>query len=199
MSVGKQSKVLSDKQIELMTNYLSNRRNGLRNKVIFLLSVKSGLRAIEISMLTWSMIVNADGNIGETLNLTNQASKGNSGRIIPLNRHLKSALEELLILERVSRGFDITKSYVIRTERSDNTNSQAVVNMFQKWYRDVGLIGCSSHSGRRTFITNISRKIGMVGGSLRDVQFLAGHKNLQTTQRYIDYDTESHKKIVNLI
>ncbi len=199
MSLGKQSKVLSDKQIELMTNYLSNRRNGLRNKVIFLLSVKSGLRAIEISMLTWSMIVDANGNIGETLNLTNKATKGNSGRIIPLNRHLKTSLEELLILERVSRGFDITKSYVIRTERSDNTNSQAVVNMFQKWYRNVGLIGCSSHSGRRTFITNISRKIGMVGGSLRDVQFLAGHKNLQTTQRYIDYDTESHKKIVNLI
>lgn len=199
MSVGKQSKVLTDKQIELMTNYLTNRRNGLRNKVIFLLSVKSGLRAIEISMLTWSMIVNADGNIGETLNLTNKASKGNSGRIIPLNRHLKSCLDELLTLERISRGFDITKSYVIRTERSEKTNSQTVVNMFQKWYRNVGFIGCSSHSGRRTFITNISRKIGIVGGSLRDVQFLAGHKNLQTTQRYIDYDTESHKKIVNLI
>ena len=199
MSVGKQSKVLSDKQIDLMTNYLTNRRNGLRNKVIFLLSVKSGLRAIEISMLTWSMIVDADGNIGETLNLTNKASKGNSGRIIPLNRHLKSSLDELLTLERVSRGFDITKSYVIRTERSEKTNSQTVVNMFQKWYANVGFIGCSSHSGRRTFITNISRKIGVVGGSLRDVQFLAGHKNLQTTQRYIDYDTESHKKIVNLI
>lgn len=199
MSLGKQSKVLTDKQVELMTNFLSHKRNGLRNRVIFLLSVKSGLRAIEIAMLQWSMVVNPDGRVGDTINLSNQASKGNSGRVIPLNKQLKSSLVELLTLEQDSRGFDINKSYVIRTERSLNTNSQSIVNMFQKWYRAVGFVGCSSHSGRRTFITNTSRKIGLVGGSLRDVQFLAGHKNLQTTQRYIDYDTESQKKVVNLI
>ena len=199
MSIGKQSKVLTEKQIELMGNYLLSKRYGLRNKVIFLLSVKSGLRAVEISMLTWSMVVNPDGLVGDSLNLTNKASKGNSGRVIPLNKHLKIALIELLAMEIFSRGFDVSSSYVIRTERSDNTNSQAIVNMFQKWYREIGLVGCSSHSGRRTFITNTSRKIGMVGGSLRDVQFLAGHKNLQTTQRYIDYDTESQKRVVNLI
>ena len=176
-----------------------NKRYGLRNKVIFLLSVKSGLRAVEISMLSWSMVVNPDGKVGENINLTNKASKGNSGRVIPLNKHLKLALIELLEIEVFSRGFDVNTSYVIRTERSDNTNSQAIVNMFQRWYREVGLVGCSSHSGRRTFITNISRKIGLVGGSLRDVQFLAGHKNLQTTQRYIDYDTDSQRKVVNLV
>lgn len=146
-----------------------------------------------------SMIVNPDGEVGESINLTNKASKGNSGRVIPLNKHLKLALIELLKLDGCSRGFDITTSYVIRTERSDNTNSQAIVNMFQKWYREVGFVGCSSHSGRRTFITNTSRKIGLVGGSLRDVQFLAGHKNLQTTQRYIDYDTDSQRKVIGLI
>jgi integrase len=199
MSLGKQSKVLTEKQIELMGNYLLNKRYGLRNKVIFLLSVKSGLRAVEISMLSWSMVVNPDGEVGDTINLTNKASKGNSGRVIPLNKHLKLALIELLDTEKCTRKFDVNTSYVIRTERSDHTNSQAIVNMFQKWYQEVGLVGCSSHSGRRTFITNTSRKIGLVGGSLRDVQFLAGHKNLQTTQRYIDFDTDSQKKVVNLI
>ena len=28
------------------------------------------------------------------------------------------------------------------------TSPQAIVNMFSSWYRDLGLIGCSSHSGR---------------------------------------------------
>jgi len=50
----------------------------------------------------------------------------------------------------------------------------------------MGLNGCSSHSGRRTFITNAAKKISSVGGSLRDVQMLAGHSSLAVTQRYIE-------------
>ncbi len=45
MSIGKQSKTLTNKQIEIALSYLKDRRNGIRNCVIFLLSVKGGLRA----------------------------------------------------------------------------------------------------------------------------------------------------------
>ena len=76
---------------------------------------------------------------------------------------------------------------------------QVIVNMFRKWYRDLGLVGCSSHSGRRTFITNAARKISTVGGSLRDVQFLAGHSSLNTTQRYIEGDSEARSRVVDII
>jgi integrase/recombinase XerD len=76
---------------------------------------------------------------------------------------------------------------------------QAVVNLFWRWYRHVGFAGCSSHSGRRTFITNTARKISTVGGSLRDVQMLGGHTNLRTTQRYIEANPEAQVRIVELV
>src|ERR1700739_2319347 len=79
------------------------------------------------------------------------------------------------------------------------TSPQAIVNMFHRWYRPLGFVGCSSHSGRRTFITNAARKISTVGGSLRDVQELAGHSNLRTTQRYIDENPEAHARVVELV
>ena len=199
MSLGKQSKVLTEKQIETLLAYVSSRRNGTRNRVIIQLSVKAGLRAKEIACLKWAMVLNADGIVGDAIHLTNIASKGASGRVIPLNKALKESLLNLWKHESSQARFNSHESHVIRSERSPRTSAQAVVNMFQRWYRDLNYVGCSSHSGRRTFITNTARKISLVGGSLRDVQSLAGHSNLQTTQRYIDHDTDCQRKVVNLL
>jgi integrase/recombinase XerD len=138
------------------------------------------------------MITDPSGVVGDFIRLEDKASKGKSGRIIPINTALKRDLEELHRAKWLSdRGF------VIRTERTQKTSAQSIVNLFSKWYAIVGLEGCSSHSGRRTFITNAARKISTVGGSLRDVQLLAGHTNLRTTQGYIEADAEAQRRIVN--
>jgi integrase len=71
--------------------------------------------------------------------------------------------------------------------------------MFFRWYRHLGFYGCSSHSGRRTFITNAARKISTVGGSLRDVRELAGHASIRTTQTYIDANPDAQLRIVELV
>ena len=199
MGLGKQSKTLNKSQIQMVSNHLRNGRNGLRNQTIFLLSVKSGLRAKEISQLSWKEVCNSDGEVDTQINLTNQTSKGNSGRVIPLYKSIRENLVELLERHRKYYAFNINTSFIVRTERSPFTTSQTIINMFQKWYRTLGLIGCSSHSGRRTFITETSKRISLVGGSLRDIQMMAGHSSLQTTQRYIDGDSQSQRKVVDLI
>ena len=77
---------------------------------------------------------------------------------------------------------------VIRMFLNLNLSLFALVNGAAAWYRALGFSGASSHSGRRTAITNWARKISTVGGSLRDVQMLAGHSALSTNQRYIESD-----------
>jgi len=198
MGIGKQAKTLTNKQIDSVLDYLSRSRSPKRNQAIFLLSAKAGLRAKEIASLRWEMVLNSDGILSDYIALPNNASKGRSGRQIPLNRKLKETLLDLFEIESKRKEFD-AKDFVVRTQRSKQTSSQAVINMFASWYRDLGMIGCSSHSGRRTFISNTARKISTVGGSLRDIQALAGHSNLQTTQRYIECDSESQRKVVDLL
>jgi integrase len=192
MSLLKQAKTLTKRQIALTTALLQPTRYPARNLAIFLLSVKAGLRAKEIASLTWDMLTDAEGNLGPALHLRDEASKGSSGRVIPLNKDLRNALQKLHD-ERAS------SPYVITTERAQRTSAAAIVNLFAQWYIATGLKGCSSHSGRRTFITNAARKISTVGGSLRDVQMLAGHRALSTTQRYIEADVEAQKQVVDLV
>lgn len=199
MALGKQAKTLTRQQVDFIHTYLGTRRHGLRDQTMFLLSVRAGLRAKEIAYLKWNMILTSEDEIGDAIHLTDTASKGQSGRVIPLNKQLRANLIQMLDVARQDRHFGSETAYVVTTERSERTSAQAVVNMFMRWYRELGLLGCSSHSGRRTFITNAARKISTVGGSLRDVQMLAGHSSLAVTQRYIDGDSEARKKIVDLI
>ena len=76
---------------------------------------------------------------------------------------------------------------------------KSLVNWFTGLYRQLGLQGCSSHSGRRSFITRAARQLHRVGGSLRDVQLLAGHRSIQTTQGYIDGDEQAQRRLIKLI
>jgi len=193
MSLGKQAKTLSRGQVEAVLGYLAKTRHAARNRVIFLLSAKAGLRAKEIARLTWWMTNDSQGEIGRMICLQDSASKGKSGRMIPISEELRTALVEY------RQTVPHAGPHVISTERTLATSPQVIVNLFHRWYRHLGFEGCSSHSGRRTFITNAARKISTVGGSLRDVQVLAGHSNLRTTQRYIEENPEAHARIVELV
>ena len=92
MGLKRQAKILTKGQTDTVLLYLAKTRYPERNRAIFLLSVRAGLRAKEIASLTWAMLTDAEGRIGDAIHLVDQASKGSSGRVIPLNKELKAAL-----------------------------------------------------------------------------------------------------------
>lgn len=167
-------------------------RNGARDRLIVLLSVKAGLRASEIANLTWDMVLDGAGEIASTIELSDRAAKKKSGRVIPLHPELWNALSDW-------HGLTDGTGPVIRSERGGAMRPLSIVNWFARAYRAIGVSGCSSHSGRRTFITRAARLLPRAGGSLRDVQLLAGHRSLQTTERYIEGDSDIQRRLVGLI
>jgi integrase/recombinase XerD len=189
---GKQAKILSEDDLQDLLIYAAASRNPVRNRVIVLLSAKAGLRAGEIANLTWDMVVEPNGVIGSVLELRDHAAKKRSGRLIPLHADLRGALANW-------RGITSVTGPVVLSERGNAMTPLSVVIWFARAYRAIGLEGCSSHSGRRTFITRAARMVHKAGGSLRDVQLLAGHRSIQTTQRYIDGDSDVQRKLVALI
>lgn len=191
--LGRQAKILTDIQIKAVLGALEGSRNGLRNKVMFLLSL-NGLRAKEVASIEISMITDAEGNLADEIALQDKASKGRSGRVIYMSPALKEAIAEYLQERR-----NHSSKYLIITERSEKFSAHAVVVFFARLYRKLGFNGLSSHSGRRTFITRTARKISRVGGSLKDVQALAGHRSLSTTQAYIEQDVDAQRKVSSLI
>ncbi len=196
MGQGKQAKALSFKQEAAVLAHLETTRYPVRNRAMFMLSVKAGLRAKEIACLTWAMVTDAVGSLNDAMALEDRASKGRGGRTIPMHPDLRAGLGALMVARGDRTRPDAT---VIYSERGAGMSAASVAVWFHQLYADLGMTGCSSHSGRRTFITRAARKIVEAGGSLRDVQELAGHAHLSTTQRYIDGDSEAKRRVVAMI
>jgi integrase/recombinase XerC len=193
---GKQAKIVSPTQERAILGFLDTTRYPSRDRVMFLLSMKAGLRAKEIASLTWAMVTDAQGQIADAIHVPNRASKGKTGgRTMPLHPDLQAALVTL----QATRAAMATPDRPILFSERGGLSPATVRLWFHRLYTSLKMDGCSSHSGRRTFMTRAARKVSQVGGSLRDVQELSGHTSLAMTQRSIEGDTEAKRKLVALL
>jgi integrase len=188
------ARVLEAADVRRLLKHVRKGRYGSRNQVAVLLSFKAGLRACEIAGLEWGMVLRPNGLIDRHITVAGKIAKNSRGRRVPINPDLEAALGKLHLQQgRPRRGA------VILSERGSNMRARSVVNWFREMYAQLDMTGCSSHSGRRTFITGAARLLAKTGGSLRDVQELAGHRSLSTTEGYIAGDRDIQRKLVQLI
>ncbi len=189
---GRQAKVIAPAQRYALLRHVRRHSDPVRSRVIVLLSVRAGMRAAEIAKLEWPMVLDADGNVSEQIAVEDRIAKKKSGRSIPMHTDLQDALIAL-------RRQNVHDGPVILSQRGGAMRPNSIVNWFIGVYRELGFEGCSSHSGRRTFITQAARLTHKAGGSLRDVQLLAGHQSIETTQRYIDGDSAAQRRLIALL
>ena len=162
--------------------------------------VESHSRALSL-LLTLGVEVRVDSRVegidgGERRAHSRQHKGRNGGREIPMHPELQSALVAL----RAARGEKVRPDLpVVYSERGRGYSAAAIAVWFHTRFAELRIEGASSHSGRRTFIASAAKKIVEVGGSLRDVQELAGHTSLATTQRYIQGDSAAKRNVIKLI
>jgi len=129
------------------------------------------------------------GSLSGTIHVRDVIAKKRGGRRIPMHPDLRCALERLAVTTQPIGP-------VVRSYRGSHLKANSVVNWFVARFKELGFEGCSSHSGRRSFITVAARNVHRSGCSLRDVQLLAGHRSIETTERYIDGDTCAQRRLV---
>ena len=175
----KQAKVLSDKELKKVIDYIEAfDRHSERNRAIILLTHYCGMRVSEVASLFVSDIVNDKGEINEVIHLTANQTKGTESRRVFVSKKAKQALKRYL----QSNLSVIQQSYLFQTQKSKRFNTTALITLIKHLYERVGIVGASSHSGRRTFIT----KLATSGISVRVIAEAVGHSSIATTQRYID-------------
>ena len=186
-----QAKSLSPRELRRVLDHLATRPHASRNRAMLLLTHWAGMRVGEVAALRVEDVVSVDGTVRAEVRLDASQTKGKHAPVVFLNHKLRKELAAHLKASGDRPGHMPLFGTQKRAAFSANTLCQT----FNTIYRDAGLDGASSHSGRRTFITTLANK----GIGVRVLAALAGHRNINTTQRYIDINDEMKRAAVEMV
>jgi integrase/recombinase XerD len=197
-----QARILTSREYRKVLVYISSRRHASRNKAMLYMSHLAGLRVGEISYLTIEDVLADDGSIKDEIYLTADKTKGDRGRTVLVPKKLQDELHHYLSirfklkdLKAVTLTDTSKKLFYSQRHPSDGFSPNTLAQHFHYLYKNAGLTGCSSHSGRRFFAT----KIAEAGTNPKVLQNLLGHRNLQTTMRYVEVSPTMMRNAVELM
>jgi integrase/recombinase XerD len=186
-----QAKTLNERELQRLLDYVAKTKNAKRNRTILLLTHLAGMRIGEVAAVRVCDVLAMDGSVRDEINLTAAQTKGNRSRSVLLNERMRGELASYV----QSLRYKDTKQALFSTQRSAAFTANSLTQIVNGIYKQAGLDGCSSHSGRRGFLTNLAEK----GVSVRVMMALAGHRNMATTQRYIDLRPGVLRNAVELV
>ncbi len=186
------AKYLSEKEFKLVLAVIAQGRNPARNRIMFMLSHLSGMRVGEIAALKIGDILDQQGNVMNEIRLSADQTKGNRSRSVIISERLKRELKDYVSTIKIN---DSNKPFIRSQKSRSGFSANSLAQEFMKIYQRAGIKGASSHSGRRSFITNLANK----GISVRILQSLAGHRSIATTQHYIEVNDGLLRTAVNML
>lgn len=186
-----QAKTFTAEEFDAVLAYVAARRHALRNRVMFLTGLWSGMRVGEIASLCVGDVMNTDGSIRAEVRLTADQTKGRYPRTVFLPKKLQV---ELAAYMAVRKG--VMPSYpLFMTAGGKPFSANVMAQHFHYLFKHAGIAGASSHSMRRSFITTLANK----GISVRVLAEISGHRSIAVTQRYIDVNDEMKRNAVELV
>lgn len=187
-----QAKTLTERDLRKVLDVIAINRHAARNRAMVVLTYYAGLRVSEVAALLYKDVVAADGSIKTEFRLTADQTKGGYARTVFVSEKLR---KELGAYVKTLRRLDKELTPLFTTQKRDGFSANTLCQHFHWLYKRAGIEGASSHSGRRTFITNLASK----GVGIRVLAALAGHRNPSTTMVYIDASDDMKRKAVELV
>jgi integrase/recombinase XerD len=191
--MSKQAKTLTSQELRKALDYVATRRHAARNRAMLMILYLAGLRVGECAALRYEDILDAEGAVRSEIRLDAEQTKGRYGRVVFVSDKLRKELQTYVRAVPYKAVTD--KLFYTQKNDAEGFTANTLCQFFHYLFRSCGIEGATSHSPRRTFITNLADK----GVSVRVLQSLAGHRNISTTQAYIDVNDAMKRKAVELV
>ena len=197
----KQARTLNEKELNLLLLYINTRKHAVRDRAMVLMTYWAGMRIGEVAATKLKDVLANDGKVKHEINLTAEQTKGKYARTVVLADKLRNEIKAYLqtrfdTKELIALTYsDHINQPLFATQKRAGFDNNTACYHFHMLYKAAGLEGASSHSGRRSFLTNLSAK----SVPLKVLMELAGHRQAQTTMRYINVTSDMKRAAVELV
>ncbi len=188
-----QARALNAAEMEQVLTHVNASRHAHRNRCFILLTHLAGMRVGEVASLRWVDMLTADGHIKEEIRLLPEMTKGKHARTVFISTRLREELQRYADIYRRSAPLECPLFYSQKDARKGFT-ANSLTQTVAQLYRGAGLDGATSHSGRRSFLTNLANK----GTAIHLLRTLAGHRSISTTATYLYSSPTQLKAAVEL-
>ena len=174
-----QSRLLTKKEIQKVIQFQKSSRHSIRNICLVNMSIYLGMRVGEIAQLKMGDVVNEDLSIKEQVVLRKEYTKTNQTRVVYLvHKEVRKSLTDYINYRKECDGNVKSNKALFVSQKKSGFSPRTLQRLYKNMYRSViGDEMVSSHSGRRTFISNLITQ----GIDMKTVSTLAGHSSIQTT------------------
>lgn len=190
-TMSKQAKSLTSVDVKRILEFIALKKHSARNRAMFLVALYAGLRVGEVASLRYMDVLGVDDEIRDEIRLDASITKGNVARTVFVNTKLRKELANYIKAVPYKHLAD----KLFYTQKNEGFTANTLTQFFYYLFGSIGIAGASSHSMRRTFITTLANK----GVSVRLLASLVGHKNISTTQFYIDVNDDQKRSAVELV
>ncbi len=189
----KQAKTITPQDMRRLLDFVAANKHSIRNRTMLLATHLAGMRVGEVASLRYGDVYTAEGAVRDQINLIPEQTKGRHARAVFVNAKLKREFEAYLASYPMQQTAD--RLFYTQKKGREGFTPNTLAQYFHYLYKRAGIAGASSHSGRRTFITNLAAK----GVSVRVLMSLAGHRHIGTTQAYIDVNDDMKRRAVEMV
>ena len=192
-TMSKQAKTLNNDELRKVLDYVATRKHSERNRAMIYTIFNTGMRVSEVANLRFKDVVDSEGAVRREIRLSAEDTKTKEARIVFVNDKLHKELTRYVKLYKPLNNN--VKFFYSQKRASDGYSPNTLAQFFHYLFNRAGIAGASSHSGRRSFITNLANK----GVGVRVIMGLSGHRALSSVQCYIDCNDDMKRKAVELV
>jgi Phage integrase family. len=219
----KKAPVLSPRDFKRLLYVAGQTRNPERNQLVVWLLFGAAFRITETAVIEIKDVLWKSGEIRNQVIIPGKYCKnGKAGHVFFYHKKLLAALDKylnlrvekrLLVVDSTDyRGLrkdskvilsDYGKPYSLKRKlrkKTDGTMAESwacdtLQAAVTRWGRDAGIVGFTTHSGRRTFATRLSRR----GANEDLLSALLRHTDTAQTYEYVDMDYTGLRKTLQAL